>query len=426
MLIHVVKKGDSIYSIARRYGQPMQKIITDNRLENPGRLVVGQTIVVMTDSIPHVVAAGESLYLIARNYETTVAAILGANPDIRDPAFIRAGQTITIPFPTPQLGTIEVNGYAFPNINRNTLRSTQAFLTYLSIFSYQVRPDGSLAPIPDQELVQTARQAQVAPMMVITNIKEGASFNSDLAHTILTDQTVQNNLLDNIERTLKEKQYAGLDVDFEYVYPNDRENYNEFLRKLAARLRPQGYILTTALAPKISGTQTGLLYQAHDYAAHGQIVDHVILMTYEWGYTYGPPQAVAPIDQVERVLRYAVSVIPSKKILMGMPNYGYDWTLPFVQGSAARSISNTEAVNLAARVGAEIQYDEKAQAPYFHYYDSNGREHVVWFDDARSIQARLQLVSKYNLGGVSYWTINRYFPQNWLVLQSMAQVKKVL
>ena len=426
MIIHVVKKGDSIYTIARRYGVSMQKIIADNRLENPGRLVVGQTIVIMTDRIPHVVSSGESLYTIARNYGTTVAALLSANPQITDPAFIYAGQVVTIPLPDEQLGSMLVNGYAFPNINRNTLRSTQAFLSYLSIFAYQVRPDGSLSTIPDQEVVNTARQAGVAPMMVITNIKEGASFNSDLAHTILTDQTVQNNLLDNVERTLKEKQYAGLDIDFEYVYPADRENYNQFLRKVAARLRPQGYTLTTALAPKLSGSQTGLLYQAHDYAAHGQIVDHVILMTYEWGYTYGPAQAVSPIDQVERVLQYAVSVIPSQKILMGMPNYGYDWTLPFVQGSAARTITNVEAVNLAARVGAEIQYDEKSQAPFFRYYDSSRRQHEVWFDDARSVEARLRLVKKYNLSGVSYWTINSYFPQNWLVLQSLYQVKKVL
>ena len=133
---------------------------------------------------------------------------------------------------------------------------------------------------------------------------------------------------------------------------------------------------------------------------------------------------MAPIDQVERVLQYATSVIPSEKILMGMPNYGYDWTLPFVPGTAARSITNLEAVRLAARVGAEIRYDTKAQAPYFNYYDSDKQLHVVWFDDARSIQARLKLVDKYNLGGVSYWTINNFFNQNWLVLQSMYHIRK--
>lgn len=107
-----------------------------------------------------------------------------------------------------------------------------------------------------------------------------------------------------------------------------------------------------------------------------------------------------------------------------MPNYGYDWTLPFVTGSAARSISNIEAIRLAARVGAEIQYDTKAQAPFFTYYDSNKQQHIVWFDDARSIEARLKLIDKYNLGGVSYWNINTFFKQNWLVLQSMYHIRK--
>lgn len=118
--------------------------------------------------------------------------------------------------------------------------------------------------------------------------------------------------------------------------------------------------------------------------------------------------------------------IPSEKILLGIPNYGYDWTLPFVQGSAARTISHTAAVNLALREGAEIKFDEEAQSPYFNYYDNQGREHVVWFEDARSIEAKLALVDKYNLGGVSYWTVNSYFPQNWLVLESMYNVNKVI
>jgi spore germination protein len=149
-------------------------------------------------------------------------------------------------------------------------------------------------------------------------------------------------------------------------------------------------------------------------------------MTYEWGYTYSPPRAVAPLNLVEEVLQYAVTEIPSEKILMGIPNYGYNWTLPFVQGSAAQTISHTAAVNLALREGAEIQFDQEAQSPFFNYYDDQGREHEVWFEDARSIEAKLALVDQYNLGGVSYWTVNSFFPQNWLVLESMYNVNKVI
>ena len=424
MIIHIVSQGDSIYSLSRRYGVSIQKIIADNSLEDTERLMIGQAIVIDTDSVNHTVAPGESLYSIARRYGTTVFRILSANPSITDPAQIKVGQVIVIPFSNEKLGTIDVNGYAFPSINSTALENTLPHLTFLSIFSYQVRPDGSLAPIQDVPLIQAAWRQNVGPMMVITNIKEGASFNSELAHTILTDQNVQNTLLDNVVKTLNEKQYFGLDVDFEYIFPSDRENYNSFIKKVVDRLHPLGYTVTTALAPKTSADQPGLLYEAHDYAAHGALVDHVILMTYEWGYTYGPARAVAPLNLVEEVLKYAVTVIPSKKILMGIPNYGYDWTLPFVQGSSARPLTNPGAVNLASRVGAQIMFDTQAQSPFFSYYES-GKQHVVWFEDARSIEAKLKLVDKYDLGGVSYWTINSFFPQNWIVLNSMYNVRKV-
>jgi spore germination protein len=195
---------------------------------------------------------------------------------------------------------------------------------------------------------------------------------------------------------------------------------------VTSRLRPLGYIITSALAPKIAADQQGLLYEAHDYPVHGALLDHVILMTYEWGYTYGPPLAVAPVNEIKRVLNYAVTAIPRRKILMGVPNYGYNWVLPYVEGSRASTISNVGAVDLARREGARIQYDSKAEAPFFTYFDDNGREHIVWFDDARSIEAKLRLINQYNLGGASYWTIGRFFPQNWLILSSLYNIRKVI
>jgi len=425
LIIHVVRAGDSLYSISRRYGVPVERIASDNELNVSESLVIGQTIVVMEGTRRHTVRAGESLYSIARQYGTTVAGIQAAN-QIANPAMIRPGMVLTIPSGTDKLGTIDVNGYAFPNISMDVLRKTLPYLTYLSIFSYEVKPDGSFRPINDEPLIAAARAANVAPLMVITNLREGGGFDSDLAKTILTNEQVQDTLINNVIENLRAKNYTGLDIDFEYVYPENREDYNNFLRKVSSGLRPLGYSITTALAPKIAADQPGLLYEAHDYPVHGALVDHVILMTYEWGYTFGPPMAVAPINEVRKVINYAISAIPRRKILMGIPNYGYDWVLPYVEGSRATTISNVGAVDLARREGAAIQYDQTAQAPFFNYYDDNGRQHVVWFDDARSMEARLRLVNQYNLGGVSYWTIGRFFPQNWLVLSSLYDVRKVL
>ncbi len=401
MYIHVVKQGESVYSIARQYGVDWQKIVSDNELETPNQLVVGQTLVILEGSRQHVVRPGESLYLIGLQYQVPVSEIIRANPQITNPAQLTVGQTITIPEREINFGPIQVNGYAFPNINRETLRKTLPYLTYLSIFSYQVNADGSLDTIEDTELIQAARAARVAPLMVITNIGESGGFDSDLASTILNSESIQDTLINNVIQVMQQKNYSGLDIDFEYVYPRDRENYNNFLRKVVSRLRPLGFTVTTALAPKTSATQQGRLYEAHDYPVHGALADHVILMTYEWGYTYSPPQAVAPINEIRKVLNYAVTAIPRQKIFMGIPNYGYNWTLPFQEGTAAQTISNVGAVNLARRVGAAIQFDPVAQAPFFRYYDENGRQHEVWFEDARSILAKLTLANEFRLGGVS-------------------------
>lgn len=424
MVIYTVRRGDSVYSIAKKYGLPMQKIIDDNQLEYPRQLVIGQAIVVDTDSVSHTVSPGESLYLISRSYGVRVSDLLAANPQITNPSLIHPGQTVTIPVSGGNLGPMDVNGYAFPNIGAETLNLTLPHLTYITLFSYQINADGSLNPIVTGTVVSRARESGVAPLMAITNIRQGGGFDSDLAHEVLSSETAQENLLDQVVQTL-ESGYEGLNIDFEYIFRTDRENYNQFLRRATERLHPLGYIVTTSLAPKQSADQAGLLYEAHDYPAHGELADLVILMTYEWGYTYGPPQAVAPLDQVEKVLQYAVSVLPSQKILMGIPNYGYDWTLPFVQGTSARSLSNTAAVSLAVRTGSEIRFDQAAQSPFFEYF-SGGRQHVVWFEDARSIDSKLRLAARYGLGGVSYWTINRFFSQNFLVLQSLVQVRKVM
>ncbi|HEX3037388.1 MAG TPA: glycosyl hydrolase family 18 protein [Oscillospiraceae bacterium] len=425
MVIYVVRQGDTVYSIAKEYGVSVQAIAKDNGMKNPDQLVVGQALVIMPSDVRHTVMYGQTLYAIARSYGTTIAAILAANPEITDSAKLSTGQVIVIPASGPKLGTMEVNGYGFANMDQDTLTQTLPYLTYISMFSYQVKPDGSLISIPAGPVIETARQAGVAPLMVITNIKEGGSFDSNIVHTVLTNEQVQNTLLENVIKTLKDNNYHGLDIDFEYIYPQDKENYNKFIKRAVAKLHPLGYTVSTALAPKASANQPGMLYQAHDYPVHGAVVDHVILMTYEWGYLYGPARAVAPVNLVEKVLQYAVSVMPSTKILMGIPNYGYDWTLPFVKGTAARSISNLEAVDIAAKMGAQIRYDTVAQSPFFNYYDK-GRTHEVWFEDARSIQAKLKLVKKYNLAGVSYWNLNGFFPQNWLVQDSMYDVKKVL
>ena len=325
-----------------------------------------------------------------------------------------------------QYGTIIAIGYAYPFINQSVLEQWLPDLTYIYSFSYGFTPAGDLIPLQDARVLETAKANGVQPLMVLTPMNEEGQFSTELASQVLNNPVARDRLISNIFAEVQKKDYYGVDFDFEYVNRADRDQYTILISKTAARLNPAGYIVTAALAPKVSEDQPGLLYGGHDYGGIGGAANLVMLMTYEWGYTFGSPMAVAPINQVRRVLDYAVTEIPRSKILMGIPNYGYDWTLPYVKGqTAAENISNPEALARAARVGATIHYDETAQAPFYEYRDAEGRDHIVWFEDARSMKAKLELVNEYNLAGIGFWTVMDPWPSGQEVLRSMYTIAKV-
>ena len=225
-------------------------------------------------------------------------------------------------------------------------------------------------------------------------------------------------------QTMLEKGYEGLDVDFEYLGRDLAEPYAAFIQLLRDTLAPYALPLITALAPKTSAAQPGTLYEGHNYASLSTASDAVLLMTYEWGYTYGPPMAVAPVGAVRRVVEFALTQMDAAKILLGFPNYAYDWTLPFTAGATrAQSIGNEAAPLLAAQYGAEIQFDTQSQTPYFTYLDEAGQPHEVWFEDVRSAQAKFALLPEYGLLGLGYWNFMRPFTagfslQNYLFTAS--------
>ncbi len=425
MVIHIVAAGDTISSIAEQYGVPEFVVRTLNNLENTSNLAVGQALLILIPTQYHTVESRDTLYSIAQQYGITVNEIFRNNPQLSGTATLFPGQTLIISFESNRVRSIETTGYAYPSINQTLFRRTLPYLNFFIPFTYGITNEGELVQLNDTALINTSLNYGVLPLMHLSTLTEEGGFSNELASLVLNNEDIQNTLIEQIIQNIRQKGFRGLDIDFEFVYPEDSLLYADFVQKLRTTLNPLGYAVVVALAPKTSDDQQGLLYQGHNYQALGDAANFVLLMTYEWGYTYGPPLAVAPIRNVRQVVDYALTRISADKIFLGIPNYGYDWTLPFVKGeSRADSISNVEAIEIAIQNNASIQFDENSQTPWFRYTDSNGKEHEVWFEDVRSIQAKFNLIIEKNLRGAGYWNLMRPFQQNWSLLNYMFDIRQ--
>jgi spore germination protein len=425
MQIHVVQPNQSLFGIAQAYGSTVNDIAEANELPNPNNLVVGQSLVIPIVGSFYYVQPGDSLWEISNKVGVPyqeLARINGISPNLP----LQVNQRLYVP--PKQKVQAEFNAYVEPFGNEvspnleESAKEAAPFLTYLAPFSFQAKRDGTLQEPPLGNLLQIGKDNGNVLMMAITNQEEG-QFNDELGRILLNDMAIQDKFLNNIVQTAKKYGFRDIHFDFEYLRPEDREAYNRFLRKAKQRFNQEGWLLSTALAPKTSADQPGKWYEAHDYKAHGEIVDFVVIMTYEWGYSGGPAMAVSPIGPVREVIEYALTEMPASKIMMGQNLYGYDWTLPFEPGTTAKAVSPQQAIEIAAANNVSIQYDQDAQAPFFRY-TAEGKDHEVWFEDARSIQAKFDLMKELKLRGMSYWKLGLSFPQNWLLITDNFNVVK--
>ncbi len=364
MEIHVVNAGETLQSIATQYGVSAERIAYDNEIVG-AELVVGQALLIAIPETIYTIQNGDTIQSIADAFRTTALQLVRNNSYLLNESFLLPGRQIVISYRDvneineineiieENVLDVEIFGYAYGFIRDDILEESSLYIQELLPFSYGYNVDGTLIPMNDDRLLGEANRFGLRKRMVITPLDANERFNNQLVVMVLSDAAMRENLIINILQTMTDKGYQALDIDFEFIPGEFRDAYVAFIAEVRGRLSPQGYQVSVAVPPKTSEDQPGLLYEGIDYAGIGAAADTVFLMTYEWGYKYGPPMAVAPIQSVRRVLDYAVSVIPRKKIDMGIPNYAYDWPLPYERGvTEAETIGNVEAVRRAFRYGA--------------------------------------------------------------------------
>ncbi|NLY52995.1 MAG: SH3 domain-containing protein [Firmicutes bacterium] len=312
--------------------------------------------------------------------------------------------------------TKEVYGYFVQNANlpsQPSLAANYNKMTGIAPWAFSVDAEGNVhKQMNPQALADTlafAGQRKLKTLALISNYdKATESFSGKIAHELLRSAANRKRAVENIYKTAVDWGLSGINLDFEYVYPSDREYYSQFLRELSSRLRPAGIMVTVAIPAKTYDDPSSSWSGAFDYKAIGQAVDRVMLMAYDQHYAGGPPGPIASADWVDRVLKFAVSQIPKEKVILGIAGYGYSWRAP----GSAHSVTYQRAVELAAK-GSGVRWDANHKAPYATY---EGRE--MWFENAASISYKLELVQKYDIQGIALWRLGQEDPQMWQLVAS--------
>lgn len=261
-------------------------------------------------------------------------------------------------------------------------------------------------------MMEATKSTGSKPLALVSNIYRG-KFDRDVAHTILSDGSTRGKTIENIARVLKDSGFAGVNIDFENVAPADRQLYTDFIGALAQRIKPDGFMVTVSVPAKKREDPTNSWSAAFDYWSLGQIADRVMIMTYDEHWSTAPAGPVASVEWVEMMLKFATSAIPSHKILMGLPAYGYDWA---VGSRYSKSVRAYEAVELVKTGQVQAGWDDVAKVPFYTYVSGQQRR-IAYYEDAKSASVKIDLVSKYKLGGIAVWRLGYEDPALWSVIQ---------
>lgn len=409
MTIIIVKKGDSLWEIATKNKVAPSRIIEVNGLEST-TLVPGLALYIPNEKAVnrrYLIKSQDTLTKIGSRFGTSAAAIKEANPGISENS-LKIGTEILIPSPYKnQLITL---GFAFPTsggVVFETLEQNGDKLSYLAIVAYSFTREGNAyVDGDDLPLIAKCEQTGVTPLLMIRNFQDG-DFDADLAGDVLASSIYRANLINSMLNFIREKGYGGVSMDIEFIPPARRSDYVLFLKELKEALNE--LILHVNVHAKTADNPDNRIVGGHDYRGIGEAADLVAVMTIDYGYPTGPPEPISPIWWMGEVLRYALLNISEYKLQSAFPMYGYDWIVP---SHETKALSAQNAQNLAIATGAEITFDISAASPSYSYRRENSN-HVVWFEDIRSISAKYEMIDAYELIGATYWQIGLEFPQNW-------------
>lgn len=404
-VIHEVKMGDSLSKVSKQYKMNAEDLAKLNGLAKNSQLVLGQSLLLPGST--YIVQPGDSIWGIAYRHAISEKTLMDHNH--MKSRVIVPGQKLSIPKP-PKMN-IFTGTYFVPkdkNTNQWMLNNYKQTLTSLFVFEYSSDREGNIIETEENQAHKISWKENLPPYATLTNLSE-KGFDPELTHRLICTPWLREKFVNNIYSLLDSHDYKGVVIDFERVQAEDRLFLNQFIKELANKLHPAGMEIMMAVPPK-EGDKIPSHSIGYDYKTLGNYLDRMFLMTYDWHWPGGPSGAIAPIERVRGTLDYAVSVVEKSKLMLGIPQYAYDWTIKGEKKSGT-AYSTQRAIDLYTGYQSPVHYDEKVAAPWFRYVDNKGALHEVWFEDPRSLLLKFRLVREYGLGGMGCWHLGLTMPQ---------------
>jgi spore germination protein YaaH len=286
-----------------------------------------------------------------------------------------------------------------------------------------VTPDGKLHPVPDDGRISIAPDPKLTawlatkekeapnfdlPIMGLMNNSDGTNWQNDNLTKMMSSGAARDRLIQTaVQYTLEQKQ-VGLVLDFENIPDNDQPDFTRFIEDLGKGLHAGGLKLMVAL-PAADW--------AYDYKSIAHYSDAIILMNYDEHWQSSPPGPIAAQDWFVRNIASIRKLVPADKLVMGIPNYAYDWPAKSKKNPnpMAQPTTFQQAVITADESEADIDFDSDSLNPHYSYEDENNLVHNVWFLDGVTAYNQLRASERAGVRGTALWRLGEEDPSIWSI-----------
>ena len=294
----------------------------------------------------------------------------------------------------------------------NSLKNFKSTFHSVSPVVFQVNNDGSLTERLDPNLTALKEIRNEKGIKIIPTI---SNFDHNIIKNILKDEENTQRHIDQITTVVRTYEYDGIDLDYESISYENKQQFLDFVKKLSEVLSKEKKILSITVLPKWGDdvVYTGLVEtkKVQDWEILGMYADEIRIMAYDYTPSSSEKEGpIAPIDWVEKVLKYATEKIPNEKIWLGIHLYSYEWVLPTKDSKEMKVKTNSytyEVVKskILSHSYVKTKYNSDFEEGYAEYKCSESYFCILYYATPESIEKRRNLAQKHNIKGIAYWRL---------------------